>query len=187
MSTLETNLIQPATGTTLTVGASGDTIDIPSGATLDSTGATITGALTNTPAFSAYLNADQTITDNTFTKIQFDTEVIDTDSTYDSSSNFRWTPGVAGKYFMYLGVTIDDLDDGKRLFIKIYKNGSGIAESLSVVGSGVTEKYSNNTSVIDIADDDDYYEAYVYHDIGSAEEIRTDYQSIFMGYKLIGA
>mgnify|MGYP003139377847 FL=1 len=43
MSTLETNLIQPSTGTTLTVGASGDTIDIPSGATFDVTGATVTG------------------------------------------------------------------------------------------------------------------------------------------------
>jgi|TARA_R100000479_G_scaffold175745_1_gene127612 hypothetical protein len=31
MSTLETNLIQPSTGTTLTVGANGDTISFPSG------------------------------------------------------------------------------------------------------------------------------------------------------------
>jgi len=141
----------------------------------------------NTPSFMAKQTGTQNINNTTWTKIQFNSEVYDTDSTYDSSSNYRFTPGIAGKYFLYLGVTLDDLDDGKRLFIKIYKNGSGIAESLSVVGSGVTEKYSNNASVIDIADDDDYYEAYVYHDIGSAEEIRTDYQSIFMGYKLIGA
>ena len=43
MSTLETNLVQPSTGTTLTLGASGDTVDIPSGATFDATGATVTG------------------------------------------------------------------------------------------------------------------------------------------------
>ena len=43
MSTLETNLVQPSTGTTLTLGASGDTVDVPSGATLDVTGATVTG------------------------------------------------------------------------------------------------------------------------------------------------
>ena len=42
MSTLETNLIQPATGTSLTIGASGDTITIPSGATLTNSG-TATG------------------------------------------------------------------------------------------------------------------------------------------------
>ena len=42
MSTLETNLIQPSTGTTLTLGASGDTITIPSGATITNSG-TATG------------------------------------------------------------------------------------------------------------------------------------------------
>jgi hypothetical protein len=43
MSTVETNLVQPSTGTTLTLGASGDTVDVPSGATLDVTGATVSG------------------------------------------------------------------------------------------------------------------------------------------------
>jgi|TARA_R100000482_G_scaffold20140_3_gene5816 hypothetical protein len=43
MSTLETNLVQPSSGTTLTLGASGDTVDVPSGATFDATGATVTG------------------------------------------------------------------------------------------------------------------------------------------------
>jgi len=139
----------------------------------------------NTPAFMAKQTGTQNINNTTWTKVQFNAEVFDTDGTYDHSSNYRWTPGVAGKYFMYLGITIDDLDDGKRLFTKVYKNGSGVAESLTLSSSGVTEKSSNNTSFIDIADDDDYYEAYVYHDIGSAEDIRTDYQSIFMGYKII--
>ena len=41
MSTLETNLVQPSSGTNLQLGASGDTVDIPSGATLDVTGATV--------------------------------------------------------------------------------------------------------------------------------------------------
>ena len=55
MSTLETNLVQPSTGTTLTLGASGDTVDIPSGATLDVTGATLSGLYetgTWTPVFA---------------------------------------------------------------------------------------------------------------------------------------
>jgi len=43
MSTLETNLIQPATGTALQVGASGDTITIPSGATFNVAGTVGTG------------------------------------------------------------------------------------------------------------------------------------------------
>jgi hypothetical protein len=53
MSTLETNLIQPSTGTALTVGASGDTITVPSGATfnvagtLQSGGSAITQGITD--------------------------------------------------------------------------------------------------------------------------------------------
>ena len=139
----------------------------------------------NTPAFLAKQSGTQNINNTTWTKVQFNSEVFDTDGTYDHSSNYRFTPGVAGKYFFYLGITLDDVDDGKRLFVKIYKNGSAVNDSLTLNSSGVTEKLSNNTSYIDTADDDDYYEAYVYHNIGSAEEIRTDYQSIFMGYKLI--
>ena len=52
MSTLETNLIQPSTGTALTIGASGDTITVPSGATfnvagtLQSGGSAITQGIT---------------------------------------------------------------------------------------------------------------------------------------------
>ena len=43
MSTIETNLVQPSTGTTLTLGASGDTVTIPSGATIDASAGTATG------------------------------------------------------------------------------------------------------------------------------------------------
>jgi hypothetical protein len=54
MSKLETNTIDTVSGTstlqvgstnttTITLGASGDTVDVPSGATFDATGATITG------------------------------------------------------------------------------------------------------------------------------------------------
>ena len=46
MSTLETNLIQPSTGTTLQVGASGDTITVPSGATFNVAGTLQSGGST---------------------------------------------------------------------------------------------------------------------------------------------
>ena len=42
-SELKTNKVSPATGTALQIGDSGDTVDIPSGATFDVTGATVTG------------------------------------------------------------------------------------------------------------------------------------------------
>jgi len=69
MSTLETNLVQPATGTTLTLGASGDTVDVPSGATLDVTGATVTGLSAGKvlQVVNATVNTETVINNNTWT------------------------------------------------------------------------------------------------------------------------
>jgi len=43
MSKIEVDTIEPQSGTSLTLGASGDTVTIPSGATLDVSSATVTG------------------------------------------------------------------------------------------------------------------------------------------------
>lgn len=43
MSTLEVNKITPSTGTSITLGDSGDTFTLPSGVTLDGSSATLTG------------------------------------------------------------------------------------------------------------------------------------------------
>ena len=42
MSELKVNKVSPRSGTTVTLGDSGDTITIPSGATIDASGATLT-------------------------------------------------------------------------------------------------------------------------------------------------
>ena len=47
MSKITVDAVEPSTGTSLTLGASGDTIDVPSGATLDTTGATVSGLTAN--------------------------------------------------------------------------------------------------------------------------------------------
>ena len=62
MSTLETNLVKPSTGTALTIGASGDTITVPSGATfnvagsLQSGGSAITQGITMADQFRLSAN-----------------------------------------------------------------------------------------------------------------------------------
>jgi hypothetical protein len=66
---------------TITIGASGDTITIPSGATLDLSNATQTGVGgTNTPAFFATQTTAQSIADSTGVTLNFGTEAYDTDS-----------------------------------------------------------------------------------------------------------
>jgi hypothetical protein len=109
---------------TITIGASGDTITIPSGATISNLG-TASGFGVNTPAFEAYLSATQTTTHSTDTIIQFNTEVIDTDSAYDTGT-YRFTPQVAGKYFIYSNLTTGSSSASQQELLRteIWLNGS---------------------------------------------------------------
>ena len=109
MSEVKTDKLSPRTASgTVTLGTSGDTFSIPSGVTLTNSGTASGFGGDNTPAFQAYLSANITLPDNTWTKIQANTEDIDTDSAYDNSTNYRFTvpSGEGGKYFLYSYATI---------------------------------------------------------------------------------
>ena len=82
------------------------------------------------PAFEAYLSATQNVTSATATKVQFDTEVFDEGGVYDSSTNYRFTPTVAGKYYVYAGLQCygSAFSSLERAHIQIYKNGSIIRD-----------------------------------------------------------
>ena len=76
----------------------------------------------NQPAFSATkVNATQSITSNTWTKVTFDTEEFDTANCFASST---FTPTVAGYYQVNGVVDIYPSVAGSRSAIRIYKNGS---------------------------------------------------------------
>ena len=77
---VKTTLLEPvAANGTVVLGASGDTISIPSGVTLANSGtATGFGGGTNTPAFEAYLGVSggQAVSDSTTTTVAIETEVF---------------------------------------------------------------------------------------------------------------
>ena len=70
MSTLEVNNITPQSGSSITIGGSGDTVSLGSGATQSGFGGV------NTPSFHAYRNSNYTVSDSTWTKIPIDTELF---------------------------------------------------------------------------------------------------------------
>jgi len=106
---------------TITNSAGSGNITIGSGVTL----------LSNTPAFEVYLNGNQTLTDNTETKVAFNTTTFDPDSTFDTSTNYRFTvpSGKAGKYFFYcsLNATALAVSQLEQFLVKFRKNGSTAA------------------------------------------------------------
>ena len=129
MGTIKTTNIEPiADNGTVTLGSSGDTFTMPSGVTMTVPSGGISGQ--NYPAFEAYGSADQTgVTDNVYTKVQFNNELFDTNSMYDTS-NYRFTPTIAGKYYVYSSFAMY-ASAGYSIFtsqIEIYKNGSAFSE-----------------------------------------------------------
>ena len=116
---------------------------------------------TNTPSFFAYLNSDQgSVADHTITKVNIDTEVYDTNNAFASN---KFTPGVAGKYYIFGQVNIDSTNTNsydKKVFI--YKNGSAAADhelatDLALAGNS---HYHLSISTIVEADTNDYFELY---------------------------
>jgi len=185
MSKLEANTIAPSTGTTLTLGESGDTVTLGSGASLSGFGA-------NTPAFAAKMSGTQTISHNTSTKVAFDTEVFDTDSAYDHTTNYRFTPQTAGKYSVSHMLFLDGQGQGNlRIFsARIHKNGSLVGISGDDKGTG----YQNNgveslTITVEMNGSTDYLEAYVYQftqDSSTSPAGGSDaYSALFTAHKLI--
>jgi hypothetical protein len=82
------------------------------------------GVPVNGPAFSAYRGGtEQSVTSNVSTKIQFNTEEFDTNSCFDSTTNYRFTPTVAG-YYLISGAMTSAGTTITQSVISVYKNGS---------------------------------------------------------------
>jgi len=163
---------------TITLGASGETIALASGAQVSG----FTGQ--NYPAFRAYRSTSQAIPSSTFTKIQFDTETFDTDSAYDNSTNYRFTPQVAGKYFFTTTIRMVGISTITNYQVYLYKNGS----MHSRFANGGTHAANPSNSVSDIVTmngSTDYVEVFVYQTYGSDRDIDNGTSNTyFLGYRI---
>jgi len=113
MATLFVDKIDPQSGTSLEIGSSGDTIT------------TATGAKPSFlyPAFIAYNNSTQAIANSTYTTYQYETEVLDTDNGFDTST-YTYTIPTAGKYYIAASAKKATAGSTDRFLIRLNKNGS---------------------------------------------------------------
>ena len=80
------------------------------------------------PAFSASVTA-QSFSSGVITKIACNIEQFDTNNNYDSSTNFRFTPTIAGYYQVNGRIQVSTTNTNLRLIP--YFNGSALINSLS--------------------------------------------------------
>ena len=98
--TLKVGTITTSSGSgTITLGQSGETVTIPTGATITNSGTANGFGGANTPMFQANLSGNQSLNAGATTKISFNTETFDTASAYNTST-YRFTPQTAGKYLI---------------------------------------------------------------------------------------
>ena len=191
MGTLFVDKLDPQSGTSLEIGSSGDTITIPSGCTITNNGTQTGFGGVMTPAFQSYKASNQSVSNNTDTLVQYDTEENDTANAYDTST-YRFTPQTAGKYFVYhtLWMSTEANGNFEVMWAYIYKNGSVHArQSISAYSSNALRDCSLAVcSVIDMNGSSDYVEAYgqIYdNDTGSQPRIFGNTGSKFGAYKII--
>ena len=177
---------------TINIGVSGDTINIPSGVTIANAGTATGFGGDNTPAFMVYKSANQDLSDNAFVKVTFDTEVYDTDSAF-ASDKFTVPSGEGGKYRftsqLYWIANSNTLD---LFYLTYYVNGS-IPTIVSRTGnslnmwsnSGGSEQTVVNTTTLDLSAGD-YVEVYGKLNVNSGSARLYSYGNYFMGEKLIG-
>ena len=181
-SQIKVNEIIKQSGSSISIGESGDTINLAGSAY---------AAADMGPSFFAYLSSDQSLSADTETKVVCDTEIYDSDSKYDASSG-RFTPGVVGKYFIFGTANIfqDDSSDLKIAQILWYKNGSKLYETHDNYNTNYLRGTSQTMSIILDMDADDYVEMYAEIQINSgANNLRVESanrRTVFGAYRILG-
>ena len=189
MGTIKTTNIETITGSgTLTLGQSGETVNIPSGVTITNNGTQTGFGGANTPYFYGELSSVQNVSNGSSTKAQINNIILDSASGWDSS-NYRYTPGVAGTYFIS-GSVQSRTPSGNEVawnLAKIYISGT----EYEVAGLRTASTQSNyvhdsnaNVTVIRTLSATDYVELYGITYGGGTTQFGNELTSLKV-YKLV--
>jgi len=143
-------------------------------------------AMKMTPSFHAYLAAgtgDQAISTATLTTISFDTERYDSDGKYDTST-YRFTPGVAGMYYVY---AMTRMTDGNSYLAEMEIRTS----TENSIARNATPNTNSDSIFIGTTAElgaSDYVYVTIYQGSGSTRYLNSgDTETYFGGFRIIGA
>ena len=139
------------------------------------------GAVANTPAFSATASSDQSVASGVETKVVFNSEIFDTDSCYDHSTNYRFTPNKAGKYFLMANIRCRRTTDFNDMNISIKKNGSNIDRFQN--NSSFHNESQLITTIVEANGSSDYFEVFCSQSSGETDSAMNIFE--FSGYRIL--
>lgn len=100
------------------------------------------------PAFSAYLSSStQSLSSGTYTKVTLNAEVFDTNNNFDSSTNYRFTPTVAGYYQINYRIFAGS-GNNTAVAASIYKNGTSYVEERNYATGAYLDDWGVSSSAL---------------------------------------
>jgi ABC-type Fe3+-siderophore transport system permease subunit len=172
------------------VGQSGDTISIPSGATLSVAGST--SGITNTPLVQAgFSSASQSISSGADTEIVYTTITKETPTGKFSTSTGRFTPGVVGLYYVSALARINGGNGaGEFANLQIRVNGSASTNGTQqgatyrrIQSDGAENSFAVHC-IVELTSITDYISVYIYQNQGGSQTLQADHTN-FTAYKLL--
>lgn len=130
-------------------------------------GTPLPGIASTGPTFYAYPNAVQSVSNATPTKVVLQAERYDTNNNFDSSTNYRFTPTVAGYYYITGTIAVASLVNNTGALVILYRNGSSWALSTTLSSSVITPT-ATVSSLMYMNGSTDYVELYAYQNSGSS-------------------
>lgn len=160
------------------INGSGTITGLSAGGLPDGTitqGELATGVAGTGPAFSAWRNGNQSLSNTTTTKVVFNTEDFDTANCFDTT-NARFTPNVAGYYQFNACIQIDAGGVDARLIAQLFKNGA--ASKVGASGGSNSGMYATSSLAVLLYMNGttDYVECYAYQSSGGTTNIVGDLQ-----------
>ena len=179
MSTLKVDTLTTRDGqSSLTLGASGKTLTIPSGATISNSGTATGFGVAGTGLFRVRKDS-LTIANSTDVLITGYTEEFDPDNLF---ANNKYTVAVAGTYFFHYSIRNNNSGTAARFKIALKQNGTELQRSNGETNT-VSSSYSNaQMSMMVSASANDYFELVTFQNSGDSNFSAFDI--IFQGFRI---
>ena len=133
------------------------------------------GVMVDGPAFSVYCATAQSIPNGTMTKVQLNTELFDTNSNFDPTTNYRFTPTVAG-YYQVVGGVYYSFSSGS-VQVAIWKNGGQIF--VTVANSSTNGVLTPVSGLVYMNGTTDYLELYTLQASGGSQNFIASRPDLF--------
>lgn len=148
-------------------------------------------AAASTPYFQVALAANQTITNSTYTKINFDTVNFDASAAW-SATNKRWTPLKAGKYKVTISTAMQAVVTSAQFLnfaAAIYKNGTityGGNQGYWSAASGTMFGGPTASAIVSMNGSTDYIEGWAFAGGNSGAQVNLSLNQTYFEAQYIG-